>query len=61
MFDRCLIWLRIQLEATISNTSTLVRLREFAAKNANLPSNNLKLIPILVDLVLQMIFKREIS
>ena len=32
MFDRCLTWLRIQLEATVSNTSTLVRLREFAAE-----------------------------
>ena len=31
MFDRCLTWFRIQLEATVSNTSTLVRLREFAA------------------------------
>ena len=32
MFDRCLTWFRIQLEATVSNTSTLVRLREFAAE-----------------------------
>ena len=32
MFDRCLTWLRIQLEATVSITSTLVRLREFAAE-----------------------------
>ena len=29
-------------------------------KNANLPANHLKLIPILVDLVLQVIVKREI-
>ena len=32
MFDRCLTWLRIQLEATVSNTSTLVRFHEFAAE-----------------------------
>ena len=32
MFDRCLTWLRIQLEAAVSNTSTLVRLSEFAAE-----------------------------
>ena len=32
MFDRCLTWLRIQLEATVSNTSTLIRLRVFAAE-----------------------------
>ena len=32
MFDQCLTWLRIQPEATVSNTSTLVRLREFAAE-----------------------------
>ena len=32
MFDRCLTWFHIQLEATVSNTSTLVRLREFAAE-----------------------------
>ena len=32
MFDHCLTWLRIQLEATVSNTSTLVRLCEFAAE-----------------------------
>ena len=32
MFDHCPTWLRIQLEATVSNTSTLVRLREFAAE-----------------------------
>ena len=31
MFDHCLTWLRIQPEVTVSNTSTLVRLREFAA------------------------------
>ena len=31
MFDHCLTWLRIQQEPTVSNTSTLVRLREFAA------------------------------
>ena len=30
MFDPCLTSLRILLEATVSNTSTLVRLREFA-------------------------------
>ena len=30
-------------------------------KNANLPANNLKLIPILVDLVLQVIVKWGIS
>ena len=30
-------------------------------KNANLPANNLKLIPILVDLVLLLIVKQEIS
>ena len=32
MFERCVTWLRIQLEATVSNISTLVRLREFAAE-----------------------------
>ena len=32
MFDHCLTWLRIQPEATVSNTSTLVRLRKFAAE-----------------------------
>ena len=32
MFNRCLTWLRIQPEATVSKTSTLVRLREFAAE-----------------------------
>ena len=32
MFDHRLTWLRIQPEATVSNTSTLVRLREFAAE-----------------------------
>ena len=32
IFDHCLMWLRIQPEATVSNTSTLVRLREFAAE-----------------------------
>ena len=32
VFDHCLTWLRIQQEATVSNTSTLVRLREFAAE-----------------------------
>ena len=32
MFDHCLTWLRIQLEATVLNTSTLVRFREFAAE-----------------------------
>ena len=32
MFDHCLTWLRIQPEATVSNTSTLVSLREFAAE-----------------------------
>ena len=32
MFDHCLTSFRIQQEATVSNTSTLVRLREFAAE-----------------------------
>ena len=32
MFDHCLTWLRIQPESTASNTSTLIRLREFAAE-----------------------------
>ena len=32
MFDHCLKRLGIQPDATVSNTSTLVRLREFAAK-----------------------------
>ena len=32
MFGYCLTWLRIQLEATVSNTSTLVQLREFATE-----------------------------
>ena len=63
MFDRCLTWLRIQPEATVSNTSSLVRydIASLLLKNANLPENNLKLIPILVDLVLQVTVMREIS
>ena len=32
MFDHCLTWLRIQPETIVSNTSTLVTLREFAAE-----------------------------
>ena len=32
MFDYCPTWHRIQPEATVSNTSTLVQLREFAAE-----------------------------
>ena len=32
MFDHCLTWLLTHPEATVSNTSTLVRLREFAAE-----------------------------
>ena len=32
MFGHCLTWLRIQPEVTVSNTSTLVRFREFAAE-----------------------------
>ena len=32
MFDRCLTWLRFQSEASVSNTSTLVRLRELDAE-----------------------------
>ena len=32
MFDHCLTWLRIHPEATVTNTSTLVRFREFAAE-----------------------------
>ena len=32
MFDQCLTWLRFQPEATVSNTSTLVQLRELAAE-----------------------------
>ena len=32
MFDRCLTWLRFQLGASVSNTSTLVRLRELAVE-----------------------------
>ena len=32
MFDHCLTWLRIQPKVTVLNTSTLVRLREFAAE-----------------------------
>ena len=32
MFDHFLTWLRIQPEATVSSTSTLVRLPEFAAE-----------------------------
>ena len=60
MFDCCLTWFCIQLEATVSNTSTLVRLREFAAEKCE-SFRNLKLIPILVDLVLQMIVEQKIS
>ena len=32
MFEKCLIWLRHQPEATVGNTSTLVTLRELAAE-----------------------------
>ena len=32
MFDDCLTWILFQQEATVSNTSTLVRLRELAAE-----------------------------
>ena len=32
MFDHRLTWLRIHPEAIVSNTSTLVRLRQFAAE-----------------------------
>ena len=32
MFDHCLTWLFIQVEATVSNISTLVRLRKFTAE-----------------------------
>ena len=32
IFDHCLTWLHIQPEATVSNTYTLVRLREFATE-----------------------------
>ena len=31
-FDQCLTWLHIQWEATVSNTSTLIRLLELFAK-----------------------------
>ena len=61
MFDHCLTWLRIQPEATFQ---ILPRWYDFASlllKNANLPANKPKLIPILVDLVLQVIVKQEIS
>ena len=61
MFDPCLMWLCIQLEATVSNTYTLVQLYSVLLKNVNLPANNLKLISILVDLVLQVIVRQEIS
>ena len=39
LFDHCLTWLRIQREATVSNTSTLVRLREFAAEKREYSCN----------------------
>ena len=32
MFDLCLTWLRVPPEATVTNTSTLVRLRELSAE-----------------------------
>ena len=32
MFEKCLIWLRHQSEATVGNTSTIVTLRELAAE-----------------------------
>ena len=53
--------LRIQLEATVSNTSTLVGLREFAAEKRESSRKQSKIDSILVDLVLQVIAKREIS
>ena len=32
MFDKCLLWLRWQEEASVANTATLVQLREIAAE-----------------------------
>ena len=60
MLDHCLTWLSIQPEATVSNSFTLVRHHEFAAEKRESFANDLKLIPILVDIVLQVIVKREI-
>ena len=60
MFDHCLTWLRIQRKQQFQ---TLPHWNDFASlllKNANLSASNQKLIPILVDLVLQMIVKWEI-
>ena len=59
MFNHCQTWLRIQLEATVSNTLHWHDLTSLLLKKANLPASNLKLFPILVDLVLQIIVKRE--
>ena len=43
MFDHCVTWLRIQPEATVSNTFTLVRLCEFAAEKRESTSKQSKI------------------
>ena len=61
MFDHCK---RGSVFSWKQQFQTLPHWYDFASlllKNANLPANNLKLIPILVDLVLQVIVEREIS
>ena len=43
MLDHCLTWLRIQPEATVSNTSTLVQFCEFAAEKRKFSRKQSKL------------------
>ena len=45
MFDRCLTWLRFQSEASVSNTSTLVRLRKLAAEKRQSACKLIKIDP----------------
>ena len=61
MFDHCLTWLRIQPETTVSNTSTLVRLREFAAEKRESSRKQSKIDFYFSSVVLQVIVEREIS
>ena len=61
MFDHCLTRLRIQPEATVSNTSTMVRLCKFAAEKLKFSRILSKIDSYFENLVLQVIVKREIS
>ena len=43
MFDRSLTWLRFQSEASVSNASTLVRLRELAGEKLQSACKQIKI------------------